>query len=67
MNTLRAGTRKCFKKVRAVLRLIRPETGEKTYRAENTCFRDAARPLTDWEPVISPLADAQSAWHIREC
>src|SRR5262245_27495457 len=39
--------RKCFKKVRAVLRLVRPAIGEKTYRAENTCFRDAARPLTE--------------------
>jgi CHAD domain-containing protein len=39
--------RKCFKKVRAVLRLARPAIGEKAYRAENTCFRDAARPLTE--------------------
>jgi len=39
--------RKCFKRVRAVLRLVRPVVGEKIYRAENTCFRDAARPLTE--------------------
>src|SRR5262249_33564932 len=39
--------RKHFKKVRAVLRLVRLEIGEKAYRAENTCFRDAARPLTE--------------------
>jgi CHAD domain-containing protein len=39
--------RKCFKKVRAVLRLVRPVIGAKRYRAENTCFRDAARPLTE--------------------
>src|SRR5262245_35302933 len=39
--------RKCFKKVRAVLRLVRPVTGEKSYREENTCFRDAGRPLTE--------------------
>ncbi len=39
--------RKCFKKVRAVLRLVRPVLGAKTYRAENLCFRDAARPLTE--------------------
>jgi CHAD domain-containing protein len=38
--------RKCFKKVRAVLRLVRPVIGTKTYWAENSCFRDAARPLT---------------------
>jgi hypothetical protein len=40
-------TRKCFKKVRAVLRLVRPVIGTKAYRAENTCLRDAARPLTE--------------------
>jgi CHAD domain-containing protein len=39
--------RKSFKKVRAVLRLIRPVIGEQTFRAENTCFRDAGRPLTE--------------------
>jgi CHAD domain-containing protein len=39
--------RKCFKKVRAVLRLVRPVIGEATYRTENTCFRDAGRPLTE--------------------
>jgi CHAD domain-containing protein len=38
--------RKCFKKIRAVLRLVRPTIGEKQYRRENVCFRDAARPLT---------------------
>src|SRR5258708_7824146 len=38
-------TRKCFKKVRALLRLVRPVIGEKAYRAENLCFRDVARPL----------------------
>jgi CHAD domain-containing protein len=39
--------RKSFKKVRAVLRLVRPAIGEKAYREENTCFRDAGRPLTE--------------------
>jgi CHAD domain-containing protein len=39
--------RKCFKKIRAVLRFIRPVIGEKTYRQENTCFRDAGRRLTE--------------------
>src|SRR5262245_16620755 len=36
-----------FKKVRALLRLVRPEISRATYRAENTCFRDAGRPLTE--------------------
>lgn len=39
--------RKRFKKVRSVLRLVRDELGEKVYRRENQCFRDAARPLTE--------------------
>ena len=38
--------RKSLKKVRAVLRLVRPVVGEKGYRRENTCFRDAGRPLS---------------------
>jgi len=38
--------RKCFKRIRAVLRLVREQLGEDRYREENYCFRDAARPLT---------------------
>jgi CHAD domain-containing protein len=38
--------RKRFKKVRALLRLVRPELGEKVYQRENARFRDAARPLS---------------------
>jgi CHAD domain-containing protein len=39
--------RKCFKKVRAVLRLVRDGLDDKVYRRENACFRDAGRPLTE--------------------
>lgn len=39
--------RKSFKKLRAILRLVRPAIGEKAYRTENVRFRDAARPLTE--------------------
>jgi len=39
--------RKSLKKIRAVLRLVRPVIGEKSYRRENNWFRDAARPLTE--------------------
>jgi CHAD domain-containing protein len=39
--------RKCFKRVRAALRLVRQEIGDDVYREENWCFRDAARPLTE--------------------
>ena len=38
--------RKCFKRVRAALRLVRKELGDDLYHQENFCFRDAARPLT---------------------
>jgi CHAD domain-containing protein len=36
-----------FKKVRALLRMVRPAIGNKAYQKENNCFRDAARPLTE--------------------
>jgi CHAD domain-containing protein len=39
--------RKSFKRLRALLRLVRPVIGEKTYRAENARFRDAGRPLAE--------------------
>lgn len=39
--------RKCFKKVRALLRLMRPAISTQNYRYENTALRDAARPMTE--------------------
>lgn len=39
--------RKCFKRVRAALRLMREELGDDLYREENWGFRDGARPLTE--------------------
>ena len=38
--------RKDIKKIRSVLRLLRPELGEKTYRAENQRYREAGRALS---------------------
>ena len=38
--------RKCFKRVRAALRLVREDLGDDIYQKENFSFRDAARPLT---------------------
>lgn len=38
--------RKRFKKIRALLRLVRDEIGEEVYQAENRCFRDAGRTLS---------------------
>ncbi len=35
--------RKCFKKIRATLRLVRDEIGEPFYKRENICYRDAGR------------------------
>jgi CHAD domain-containing protein len=39
--------RKRFKKIRAILRLVRDEIGEEVYKLENVCFRDAGRRLAD--------------------
>ncbi len=39
--------RKRFKKIRAVLRLVRDEVGEEIYQRENVCYRDAGRRLSD--------------------
>jgi CHAD domain-containing protein len=38
--------RRCFKRIRAALRLVREELGDERYHQENWSFRDAARPLT---------------------
>ncbi len=39
-------SRKRFKRIRAVLRLVRDEIGEEAYQRENVCFRDAGRRLS---------------------
>jgi CHAD domain-containing protein len=39
--------RKRFQKVRAILKLVRGAIGEKIYRRENSCFRDAAAVLRE--------------------
>jgi len=46
-NEMAGETRKCFKRVRAALRMAREELGDERYHEENLCFRDAARPLTE--------------------
>ncbi len=43
-------TRKATKRVRAVLRLVRSEIGERAYAAENAILRDAAR-------LLAPMRD----------
>ena len=44
--------RKCFKKVRAALRLVREELGDDVYREENWCFRDAGRLLSEVRDAV---------------
>lgn len=39
--------RKAFKRLRALLRLVRPVIGDAPYHTTNRGFRDAARPLTE--------------------
>lgn len=39
--------RKSFKRMRAILRLVRHEIGEKNYKANNARFREASRPLSE--------------------
>lgn len=47
--------RKRFKKIRAVLRLVRDEIGEKTYKRENACYRDAGRALSSARDAVMLL------------
>lgn len=62
--------RKCFKKIRAVLRLVQPELGA-LYRENNIFFRDAGRKLSQardagvlvdtFEKLVSNIPDEYSA------
>lgn len=50
--------RKRFKEIRATLRLVRGDLGEKTFRRENRAIRDAGRPLSvlrDSKAIIDTL------------
>lgn len=53
------GARKDLKKLRALLRMLRPELGEKRFKAENRRYRDAGRLLSgsrDAEVKLETLA-----------
>lgn len=39
--------RKHFKKLRALVRLVRDDVGQEAYKQENVCFRDAGRELSE--------------------
>jgi CHAD domain-containing protein len=54
--------RKDMKKLRALLRLVRGELGERVYSAENACFRDIARELAgvrDADVMLATLTDLE--------
>ncbi len=58
--------RKSFKKIRAVLRLIRPSI-EQRYKDENVAFRDYGRSLADWRDAkVLPVTLDQLKDHFGE-
>ncbi len=56
--------RKRFKKVRAVLRLVRYEIGNEVYKSENVCYRDAGRQLAD---IRDSYVRVQTLDSVTEC
>lgn len=48
--------RKRLKKLRGLLRLVRPELGEENFQRENACFREAARELSLARTATAVLA-----------
>jgi CHAD domain-containing protein len=57
--------RKDMKKLRALLRLVRGELGDRVYAAENTCFRDTARELSgvrDADVMLATLGDLEERY-----
>ena len=54
------GARKDMKKLRALLRLVRGEIGEKVYRHEMATFRDAGRELSGVRDADVMLATLES-------
>jgi CHAD domain-containing protein len=57
--------RKDMKKLRALLRLVRGEVGEKVFRREAATFRDAARELSgvrDADVMLATLADLEKRY-----
>jgi CHAD domain-containing protein len=57
--------RKDMKKLRALLRLVRGELGDRVYGAENSCFRDTARELAgvrDADVMLVTLGDLEERY-----
>lgn len=62
-------TRKSLKRIRAVLRLIRDEIGDETYRRENIRYRDAGRrlaPLRDSAVMVMTLDSIQAHYQMPD-
>jgi CHAD domain-containing protein len=57
--------RKDMKKLRALLRLVRGEIGDKVFRRESACFRDTGRELSgvrDADVMLATLADLEERY-----
>jgi len=57
--------RKDMKKLRALVRLVRPELGNDVYRRENVCYRDAGKELAgvrDADVMLATLAGLESRY-----
>ena len=57
--------RKDMKKLRALLRLVRGDLGERVYRRENACFRDTAGELAgmrDADVMLATLGDLEERY-----
>jgi CHAD domain-containing protein len=57
--------RKDMKKLRALVRLVRGELGDRVYRSENACFRDTARELAgvrDADVMLATLSDLEQRY-----
>lgn len=52
--------RKRMKKLRAVLRMARDELGEKVYKSENACYREAAKHLAGLREVAVQVATVEN-------
>ena len=58
--------RKAMKRVRAILRLVRPRIGERVYRFENDTLRDAARlvaPVRDSVVAVETVEEVAGRFH----
>ena len=56
--------RKCMKRLRALVRLVRTELGKETYRRENACYRGVAAQLSALRDAAALVEtfDALTAW-----